>query len=89
MSPTRDGPSQEGRLEEAFQALAEAFGVHARCDSVHPTPLRLTTKHCEGRDGLWQGVPRLAVDILTYSDYQLHFALSIFYDLYIRIIFLI
>ena len=31
--------SQEGKLQEAFQALEEAFGVHARCDSVHPTPL--------------------------------------------------
>eukprot|EP00435_Cladocopium_sp_Y103_P053685 s1995_g17.t1 len=28
-----------GKLQEAFEALEEAFGVHARCDSVHPTPL--------------------------------------------------
>ena len=35
-------PVQEGKLQEAFEALAEAFGVHARCDSVHPTPLFLS-----------------------------------------------
>ncbi|CAK9018520.1 unnamed protein product [Durusdinium trenchii] len=27
------------RYEEAFEALLEAFEVHSRCDSVHPTPL--------------------------------------------------
>ena len=26
-----------------YQALEEAFSVHARCDSVHPTPLCLDT----------------------------------------------
>lgn len=29
----------EGRYAEAFEALIEAFTVHANCDSVHPTPL--------------------------------------------------
>jgi len=29
----------EGRMEEAFEALVEAFEVHAKGDAVHPTPL--------------------------------------------------
>lgn len=30
---------KQGRWLEAFEMLREAFDVHARCDSVHPTPL--------------------------------------------------
>ncbi|CAE6935416.1 Nphp3 [Symbiodinium natans] len=30
---------KERQHDRAFQALREAFEVHARCDSVHPTPL--------------------------------------------------
>ena len=30
-----------------YQALEEAFSVHARCDSVHPTPLCLDTVRTE------------------------------------------
>ena len=30
---------QQGQWAEAFEMLTEAFEVHARCDSVHPTPL--------------------------------------------------